>query len=26
VRLGWIDQTDRRYQILDRDQITRRAR
>ena len=26
VRLGWIDQSERRYQILDRDQITRRAR
>jgi CRP/FNR family transcriptional regulator, cyclic AMP receptor protein len=26
VRLGWIDQSDRRYRILDRDQITRRAR
>jgi CRP/FNR family cyclic AMP-dependent transcriptional regulator len=26
VRLGWIDQADRRYRILDRDQITRRAR
>jgi CRP/FNR family cyclic AMP-dependent transcriptional regulator len=26
VRLGWIDQSDRRYQILDREQITRRAR
>ncbi|MEQ1788353.1 MAG: Crp/Fnr family transcriptional regulator [Acidimicrobiales bacterium] len=26
VRLGWIDQSDRRYVILDRDQLTRRAR
>jgi CRP/FNR family transcriptional regulator, cyclic AMP receptor protein len=26
VRLGWIDQTDRRYTILDREQLTRRAR
>jgi CRP-like cAMP-binding protein len=26
VRLGWIDQSERRYRILDRDQITRRAR
>ena len=26
VRLGWIDQSERRYQILDREQITRRAR
>lgn len=26
VRLGWIDQSDRRYQILDREQITHRAR
>ncbi len=26
VRLGWIDQSDRRYRILDREQITRRAR
>ncbi len=26
VRLGWIDQADRRYAILDREQITRRAR
>jgi len=26
VRLGWIDQADRRYVILDREQITRRAR
>ena len=25
VRLGWIDQTDRRYTILDREQLTRRA-
>jgi len=26
VRLGWIDQSERRYSILDREQITRRAR
>ena len=26
VRLGWIDQTDRRYRVLDREQLTRRAR
>jgi CRP-like cAMP-binding protein len=26
VRLGWIDQSDRRYRILDRPQLTRRAR
>jgi len=26
VRLGWIDQTDRRYTILDREQLSRRAR
>ncbi|MSO86411.1 MAG: Crp/Fnr family transcriptional regulator [Acidimicrobiia bacterium] len=26
VRLGWIDQSERRYRILDRDQLTRRAR
>ena len=26
VRLGWIDQTDRRYTILNRDEITKRAR
>jgi CRP-like cAMP-binding protein len=26
VRLGWIDQTDRRYRITDRVQLTRRAR
>lgn len=26
VRLGWIDQAERRYRILDREQITRRAR
>jgi CRP-like cAMP-binding protein len=25
VRLGWIDQSDRRYEILDREQLTRRA-
>jgi CRP-like cAMP-binding protein len=26
VRLGWIDQSERRYRILDRQQLTRRAR
>jgi hypothetical protein len=26
VRLGWIDQSDRRYRITDREQLTRRAR
>ena len=26
VRLGWIEQADRRYRITDRDQLTRRAR
>jgi CRP-like cAMP-binding protein len=26
VRLGWIDQSERRYRILDRVQLTRRAR
>ena len=26
VRLGWIEQSDRRYRILDREQLTRRAR
>ncbi len=26
VRLGWIDQADRRYRITDREQLTRRAR
>jgi CRP/FNR family transcriptional regulator, cyclic AMP receptor protein len=26
VRLGWIDQLDRRYRVIDRDQLTRRAR
>lgn len=26
VRLGWIEQNDRRYAITDRDQLTRRAR
>ena len=26
VRLGWIDQADRRYVVLDREQLTRRAR
>ena len=26
VRLKWLDQVDRRYRILDREQITRRAR
>lgn len=25
IRLGWIEQSDRRYRILDRDQLTRRA-
>lgn len=25
VRLGWLDQRDRRYQIIDREQLTRRA-
>ena len=25
IRLGWIEQTDRRYRILDREQLTRRA-
>ena len=25
IRLGWIEQTDRRYRILNREQITRRA-
>ena len=25
VRLGWIDQSERRYRILDREQLTRRA-
>ena len=25
VRLGWIEQTDRNYKILDREQLTRRA-
>jgi CRP-like cAMP-binding protein len=25
IRLGWIEQADRRYRILDRDQLTRRA-
>lgn len=25
VRLGWLDQRDRRYQITDREQLTRRA-
>ncbi len=25
VRLGWIDQRDRRYEITDREQLTRRA-
>jgi CRP-like cAMP-binding protein len=26
VRLGWIDQSERHYRILDREQLTRRAR
>jgi CRP/FNR family transcriptional regulator, cyclic AMP receptor protein len=26
VRLGWIDQAERRYRILDREQLTRRSR
>ena len=26
VRLGWIDQAERRYQILDREQLSRRSR
>jgi CRP/FNR family transcriptional regulator, cyclic AMP receptor protein len=26
VRLGWLDQSDRRYAIKDREQLTRRAR
>jgi len=26
VRLGWIEQVDRRYRITDRDQLARRAR
>jgi DNA-binding IclR family transcriptional regulator len=26
VRLGWIEQSDRRYRITDRDQLERRAR
>jgi CRP/FNR family cyclic AMP-dependent transcriptional regulator len=26
VRLGWIDQSDRRYAILDREQLSRRSR
>ena len=25
IRLGWIEQADRRYRIIDRDQLTRRA-
>lgn len=25
VKLGWLDQRDRRYQIIDREQLTRRA-
>jgi hypothetical protein len=25
VRLGWIDQTDRRYHIVKRDELERRA-
>jgi hypothetical protein len=26
VRLKWLEQVDRRYRILDREQMTRRAR
>jgi CRP-like cAMP-binding protein len=26
IRLGWLEQTDRRYRITDREQLTRRAR
>lgn len=26
IRLGWIEQVDRRYRIVDRDQLSRRAR
>jgi CRP/FNR family transcriptional regulator, cyclic AMP receptor protein len=26
IRLGWLDQVDRRYRIVDRSQLTRRAR
>ena len=26
VRLGWIEQGDRRYRITNRDQLTQRAR
>jgi len=26
IRLGWLEQADRRYRITDRDQLTRRAR
>ena len=26
VRLGWIEQSDRRYRITDRDQMERRSR
>jgi CRP/FNR family cyclic AMP-dependent transcriptional regulator len=26
VRLGWIEQSDRRYRITDREQLERRAR
>ena len=26
VRLGWLEQVDRRYRIIDRTQLTRRAR
>jgi CRP-like cAMP-binding protein len=26
IRLGWIEQSDRRYRITDRTQLTRRAR
>jgi CRP-like cAMP-binding protein len=26
IRLGWVDQRDRRYSIVDREQLSRRAR
>ena len=26
LRLGWLEQSDRRYRILDREQLSRRAR
>jgi CRP/FNR family transcriptional regulator, cyclic AMP receptor protein len=26
IRLGWLEQSDRRYRILNRDQLTRRSR